>query len=183
MLGNLMNSGKTSMQGKSMTGATLIEVMIALVIMSIGLLGLASLQLSGVSTSNNSEKRTQATIVANDLIERMRANPAGVTAGNYAAINYGGIDCTSPPTSCENLSSSSSGCNPAEVAAFDGFATWCAAKNNLQSGSLTVSCTDNTGVAATCSTTSYRMVSVNWSIQTDDGTKAKTLSMIFRPLL
>ena len=168
---------------KTMAGATLIEVMVALVILSIGLLGLASLQLTGISSNSSSEKRTQAAIVANDLIERMRANPAGVNAGDYAGVNYTTINCATPPTSCENLSSGAVGCTTADMATFDAFTTWCNANTLLQSGSLQVVCTDQAGTAQACAATPYRTITVGWKIQTDDGTASKSLSMTIRPML
>jgi type IV pilus assembly protein PilV len=180
----MKHAALTRISRKTATGATLIEVMVALVILSIGLLGLASLQLSGISSNSSSEKRTQAAVVANDLIERMRANPAGVTAGNYAGVNYAAIDCSTPPaTVCDNLSPGSSGCTPAQMANYDAFTSWCNASTLLQSGSLQVACTDNAGAALACATTSYRTITVNWNTQTDNGTVQKSLSMTFRPML
>lgn len=168
---------------KTSAGATLIEVMIALVIMSIGLLGLASLQLTGISSNSNSEKRTQASIVANDLIERMRANPAGVTAGDYAAVNYTTIDCTTPPASCQTLSAGAVGCTSAQMANYDAFTSWCNASTLLQSGTLQVTCTDNTGANQACAATPYRTIRVDWVNQTDDGNSGKFLTITFRPMI
>jgi type IV pilus assembly protein PilV len=170
---------------KAMTGATLIEVMIALIIMSIGLIGLASLQLTGVNANSGSDKRTQATIIANDLIERMRANPTGVSAGYYAGVNFGAIDCTQPPpTNCESLSSGAVGCSNQQMANFDAYVAWCNATSLLQSGSVSVTCTDSTGTAQACASVPYRTVTVSWQNQVDGGTSpTKTVSMIFRPVL
>ncbi|MBI1422904.1 MAG: type IV pilus modification protein PilV [Gammaproteobacteria bacterium] len=169
---------------KTMAGATLLEVMIAMVIMSIGLIGLASLQLSGVNASNGSEKRTQATMIANDLIERMRANPAGVSAGNYAAVDFSTIDCTNPPpTSCETLSSGAVGCNAQQMANFDAYIAWCNATSLLQSGTVAISCTDNSGSVQACASVQFRRITVTWQTQVDGGTKNKSVSMIFRPVI
>ena len=169
---------------KAMAGATLIEVMVALVIMSIGLLGLASLQLTGISSNSSSEKRTQAAVVANDLIERMRANPAGVTAGDYAAVNYAAVDCTTPlATVCDNLSAGASGCTSTQMANFDAYTAQCNASTLLQSGSLQVACTDKAGAALACATTPYRTITVSWKTQTDSGTADKNLILTFRPMI
>jgi len=65
------------------TGFTLLEVLIALLVLSIGLLGLAALQTTGLRSNQMASMRTQATQVAYDITDRMRANPAGVTAGEY----------------------------------------------------------------------------------------------------
>src|SRR5690606_37316619 len=55
-------------------GFTLIEVLIALVVMSVGLLGLASLQTNTLAFNRDAYLRSQATALAYDIIDRMRAN-------------------------------------------------------------------------------------------------------------
>ncbi|MBA4253172.1 MAG: type IV pilus modification protein PilV [Pseudomonadota bacterium] len=55
-------------------GFTLIEILVALVILSIGLLGVAGLQLRSLQTSHSSFERSIATLQARDLVERMWAN-------------------------------------------------------------------------------------------------------------
>lgn len=57
-------------------GFTLLEVMVAIVIFSIGLLGLAGLMAQSTSFNNSAQYRTQATFLAYDMLDRMRANPS-----------------------------------------------------------------------------------------------------------
>jgi type IV pilus assembly protein PilV len=67
----------TSTIGKSMLGArgfTLVESLVALVVLSIGLLGIASLQLSSLRWNHGASLRSQATLLAYDILDRMRAN-------------------------------------------------------------------------------------------------------------
>ena len=64
-------------------GFTLLEVLIALLILSIGLLGLAALQTTSLRSNQMASMRTSATQLAYDISDRMRANPAGVAAGEY----------------------------------------------------------------------------------------------------
>lgn len=56
------------------TGFTLLEVMVAMVIFSIGLLGLAGLMSQSLTYTNSSQYRTQATFLAYDMLDRMRNN-------------------------------------------------------------------------------------------------------------
>jgi type IV pilus assembly protein PilV len=63
-------------------GFTLLEAMIALVIFSVALLGLARMYTQMMSMSHSAYFRTLATIQANDLEERIRANPNGDYEGN-----------------------------------------------------------------------------------------------------
>lgn len=105
-------------------GASLIEVMVALLIFTVGLLGLAAMQLGALQSTADSGQRSQSVWLMQDLIERMRANPDG-TAAQYAAAP----DCTALPAKmCAdhyNPSSAAkvtaSNCNAQEMATFD---TW-----------------------------------------------------------
>jgi len=98
---------------KTAEGFTLLEVLVTLLILSIGLLGLAGLQITGLRSGQNSCYRLQATLLAQDLSERMRANKAGVSLGAYDAAPDGAsaADCTSAV------------CSPEQMAAYD-LAQW-----------------------------------------------------------
>lgn len=64
-------------------GFTLIEVMIAILVTSFALLGLAGLQVAGLRFNHSGYLRTIAAQQAYDMADRMRANIAAVSAGNY----------------------------------------------------------------------------------------------------
>lgn len=55
-------------------GIGLVEVLIAVLILAIGLLGLASMQTNGMRMTSGSMSRSQAVFLANDIVERARAN-------------------------------------------------------------------------------------------------------------
>lgn len=55
-------------------GFTLIEALVALLALSIGLLGVAGLQLAGLRANVGASWRTQGTYLAYDILDRMRAN-------------------------------------------------------------------------------------------------------------
>lgn len=57
-------------------GFTLLEVLVAMLVLSIGLLGLAGLMASGLRNNHSAYYRTQATWLAYDVMDRMRANRA-----------------------------------------------------------------------------------------------------------
>ena len=68
--------------GEHQKGASLIEVMVAFLILSIGLLGLAMLQAKSLRLNTDAYMRSQATLIAHELMENMRANPtANYTIG------------------------------------------------------------------------------------------------------
>lgn len=166
-------------------GATLLEVMIALMIFSIGMLGLSALQLTGLRETGNAEKRTQAALLANDMIERMRANPTGVNSGAYddATINYAAIDCTAPPKYCEDHGATAAAtCSTAEIAKFDAYTVKCQTNVRLPSGKLSEQCTDIHGVPAACAANTFRTITVSWKNINDYGPPAdKGMTFIFRP--
>ena len=101
-------------------GFTMLEVLITMVILSIGLLGLAGMQANGLKSNHLAYMRSQATLLAYDMSDRMRANMAGVTAGNYNSIDTSTITGTQPD--CE-----AGACVPANMALYDAN-TW---KTNL----------------------------------------------------
>lgn len=69
------------------SGFTLLEVLVAIIIFSIGLLGLAGLQILSLKLSADSLLRTIATLQANDMIDRMRANVAATSLGVTSPYN------------------------------------------------------------------------------------------------
>ena len=64
-------------------GFSLIEVLISLVIIAVGLLGLASLQITGVRNNHSAYLRSQMTFLTYDIVDRMRANRISAEKGNY----------------------------------------------------------------------------------------------------
>jgi len=70
-------------------GFTLLEVLITLVIFSVGLLGLANLQGQSINSSYNAHLRTQATSLASSMIDRMRANRQQATSTTAYLTDYG----------------------------------------------------------------------------------------------
>lgn len=107
-------------------GFSLIEVLVSLVILAIGLLGLAMLQTTGLRYNTNSYSRTQATYMAYDLAERMRANVPAFQAGNYdvastaaaatirSSANYSCNQGTTPNCTCDTGT-----CSNAAMASYD----------------------------------------------------------------
>lgn len=65
-------------------GLTLVEILVALFILSIGLLGLAGLQTASLKFNTSAYYRTQATALAYGLADRMRANRAAAFADDYS---------------------------------------------------------------------------------------------------
>ena len=80
-------------------GITLIEILVAVVLTAVGLLGLAGLQLRGIQVNQGSSMRSLAAIMAEDLADRMRSDYAALAAGSfigtYTLSNLGSAPVTS----------------------------------------------------------------------------------------
>jgi type IV pilus assembly protein PilW len=73
-------------------GSTLIEVLVTLLILSIGLLGLAGMQLAGQQSVMESYQRDQAMTIVQDMVQRINANRSNIAC--YASASYFGTDST-----------------------------------------------------------------------------------------
>jgi type IV pilus assembly protein PilV len=109
-------------------GASLIEVLVALLIFTVGLLGLAAMQLNSLQSTADSGQRSQSVWLMQDFIERMRANPVGTAAQYAAAQDCGALparmcaDHYNPSTAAKVNASE---CNAAQMAAFDAWEAQC----------------------------------------------------------
>jgi type IV pilus assembly protein PilV len=106
-------------------GFTLLEVLIALLVLSIGLLGLAALQTIGLRSNEMASMRTTSTMLTYDISDRMRANPQGIVDSEYV-IGSGAV--TGTVTDC-----TSTDCTTAQMATFD-LSQWKTAVAQLPGG-------------------------------------------------
>jgi type IV pilus assembly protein PilV len=74
---------------RNQNGFTLLEVLVTLLIVSLGLLGIAGIIANSLKVNQGAYARTQASWVASDIIDRMRANrvTAEVSPSPYAMAN------------------------------------------------------------------------------------------------
>lgn len=68
-------------------GFSLLEVLISVVLFAIGLLGLAALQLNLIKHNHSAYLRAIAISQTNNIVDRMRANYAGVQSGHYSSLS------------------------------------------------------------------------------------------------
>ena len=90
------NAGNRAPTHRDQRGVTLIEILVAIVLLSIGLLGLAGLQLRGIQVNQGSALRSYAAIMAEDLADRMRADlaasaPGGAFYGTFSTATASGV--------------------------------------------------------------------------------------------
>ena len=85
---------------RSQRGFSLVEVLIALIIMSVGMLGIASLYVQSMQAGRTALFRHSAVTLAGDVADRIRANPTAVAAYTGGGQNAGCIDGN---TNCSNV--------------------------------------------------------------------------------
>ena len=110
------------------SGFTLIEILVAIVILSIGLLGVASLQVQGLKNNQSAYLRTQAAILAYDMADRMRTNPS--EADTYADFDTLGV--VPPDPQCI---SNDAGCSAQNLAFTDLF-EWAERLNGTEESAI-----------------------------------------------
>lgn len=107
-------TGRAIRNGCKERGAGLIEVLIAVLITAVGILGVAAMQMAGKRNLYEGTQRSLATGYARDLIERMRGNPDQLAT--YVTTLGGGSSTRSAGTDC---SAAGANCTAAQLAARD----------------------------------------------------------------
>ena len=174
------------------SGFTLIEILVTMVIMSGGLLGLAGLQATALRDNIGATLRTQAVLYANDIAERMRANPTAVTDNEFWDVTS--LNSTNPNTTTINCAQrpnpycgehlnpngnmvSGANCNARQLAKFELNTWFCGSalvvsnpgnringvNTQLPQASFAISCSDNNLIDGDdCSPNSLHTISVSW---------------------
>ena len=101
-------------------GYALLEALIAVLVTSVGFIGAARLQTLGMSFGNTAGLRQKATLLVDQMTDRMRANQAGMTLKAYDKPKDSSTVCPEK-TGCVACQASS--CTPAEMADAD-MAEW-----------------------------------------------------------
>lgn len=102
---------KTMTSNIQSRGFSLIEILVALFVFAIGILTVAGLQIVSKRTNFDAVQRTTATYLANDIVERMRANPSQLAV--YVDDTLGAARAA-PAVNCN-----AAVCTPANLADFD----------------------------------------------------------------
>jgi len=99
-------------------GVGMLEVLIAILVISVGALGFAGIQLTALSNSDEANYRSHATLIAQDAIERFISNPTQIdfytTPGNWPNV---ALASGSEPTNWKTCIDAE--CSAAQMAAWD----------------------------------------------------------------
>ncbi len=155
-------------------------------IVAIGLLGLASMQLHGMQGNSGALTRTQASFIANDIATRMRVNKLAMDNNDYSSADYNRSCAALARPDCLTTS-----CTSSEIAQVDIADFICAAENSLPNASNTeITCADNDASDTNaCSLGSLHTITLSWSESmtvpgTDslaDSNRLNTISLVVRP--
>lgn len=154
-------------------GFNLIEILVALCVLSIGMLGVASMQIGGVRAAQSSYFRSQATSALTDIVERMYANLPAVREGQYGAVDSDQLNCGALPA----CGPDGAPCSRATLAQYDIQQVVCGTpgvdgpagpmdgiQRVLPLGRLQMTCADAAGApAAACVVNSRHRITVSWS--------------------
>jgi type IV pilus assembly protein PilV len=135
---------------RSNSGFTLVEALVAMVVLSIGMLGIAALGIESLRASRAALVRTEAVTLATDMADRIRANRDAGAAYAGAAADASNVECEA----------GGAGCSPADLAAHDLFIWGEAIGEALPEGSGTVTHVD---VDPSDGTPAVYVVTITWT--------------------
>lgn len=154
------------------SGFTLLEALISVVVISIGLLGILGLQAVGIASTQTSVTRSSAAMEIENMIARMRANPAAVADGDFANVDNPAAG-KAPGKNCN-----ADACTPAEMAAYDAYQWDVYLGTVLPAGRGQIECEDSP-----CNPTSPHTITVTWNEKDKREGEINTQSFnaVFRP--
>lgn len=120
------------MKRRNYPGFSLIEVMVAVLVMSLGLLGVASTLIVAMHSAGSNYLKQQAVQDSYDIVDRMRANFSA--ANNSSASNPYVTALTAPSSNTPSPDCTASVCTSAQMAAYDVWQWKTLLKNNLPDG-------------------------------------------------
>lgn len=100
---------------KAEHGFSMIELLVAVLVMGIGVLGITGLQMVSLQNNRGALVRAEAVQLAYDMLDRMRANPPLAPA--VPGSNYGGVNLATPPAAATNCYANA--CTAAQMVVFD----------------------------------------------------------------
>ncbi len=174
---------------KQQAGLSLIEILVTVVILSIGMLGIAATQTLGMGYNHDSYLRSQATMLINELTERMSTNLTAVDNNDFAInANFAMGGCgTAPAPLCE----AGVICTPAQLATYDMYRIACGYDANggdgvvnvFPNGTLNITCIDSDGTDAdACTNGSNHQITITWQrANTNINPIASQVQLVVRP--
>lgn len=164
-------------------GVTLIEVLVAVLLFSLGLIGIAGLLVVSSKANHAAYLRTQATFLAESLVDRMRANPVGVWNDEYD---------DSYPVTGSDPGCVTAACTPTDISSHDKAVWSTLLDSSLPNASASVECTKDGSYTPSAAQIAKRppfggscTILITWNergLGADDGTASPTtFSWVVQP--
>jgi type IV pilus assembly protein PilV len=153
--------------------------MVSILIMSIGLLGIAGLQLNALSFQKNAWSTHRVAEVTNDLAERIRSNPTAATNGDYSYNASYSIGKVATPAT-NNCRTSGAFCTTAQIASDDVRDFILKAQSTLPQGAAQISGTSTTGFVVTTMYLDKEFVDTTGTLQSAPTCTATTTGIEWR---
>ena len=150
------------MKRSKQKGVTFIEVLVAVVVLSVGFLATSRMQIMGMRYNQSAFMKSQAGIMATNMADRMRSNVNGVQLGLYDSVGTSSIP--------DEPGCISSGCDANQLADLDIRQWGLVLSNNLPEGVGAV--TNNNGLF---------QVDVSWNESIDETSQTQTVSIWLTP--
>lgn len=169
-------------------GFSLIEVLVALLIVAVGLLGVAKMQSAAIGNTKVASSRSIASIFAASQAAAMMANKAYWAAGLLSApgtVSVAGTALTETTLNSLTNACTVSACTPTELAAFDLKSWGTSLQAQLPSGTGAIACSTTVGVPITCSITvswAEKYIGINGATSnTAQQTSNQSLALLVEP--
>lgn len=184
-----------SMRGKN--GFTMVEVLVSIFVLSLGVIGVAGMQLNAMRVSQQSSYQTVALQLASEMADKMRSNDAQMKLADslnpFLAVNYNAATDGAPTAPNKICYSSAADCNAEELAKFDIYELETRIRDVLPGGRITI-CRDTTpwdtsaGAFKWACTASLAavdnasmVVKIGWQAKNPDGTLVRDADKAFPP--
>jgi type IV pilus assembly protein PilV len=152
---------------RAQIGTSLLEVLIAVVVLSIGMLGLAGLQVAGLRVNQGALQRSQATILAYDILDRMRGDRTAAIEGDYDL--YATVDGVDAPVPADEIADLLN----------DNLSAWGEELGVVLPGAEGLVCRTNNPAVADCTDSGeFFVVRIGWNDENDRATERQLISVM-----
>lgn len=177
---NRKNNTTISSAKSRQRGVGMMEILVAVLVISVGFLAAAQMQVRGLRFTQTAYFLSQANFMLNDIADRMRSNREGVIAGEYAGFTTNGS--TGKPACV----ASANQCNVEDLADADKHAWSAYLYDSAASADFIPLLPSGDAVTASGSitedeATGVHTITVTWSEYIDGAETAQSLSRVFFP--
>ncbi|OHX11346.1 type IV pilus modification protein PilV [Chromobacterium sphagni] len=168
------------------TGFSMLEVLVALMVISLGLLGVAGMQAAAINNTSIARTRSLGSIAAESMAAAMHANTAywgalSNAASNTWSVNASGVSGSPSLSQTVDCSASGTSCNSANLASYDTTQWGSGTLAALPGGSGQIACTSTAPIACTITVSWLEKKSAVNAASVASGTVSQNYQMVVEP--